>query len=1156
MNDFTHLHVHTEFSMLDGLIKIPKLVEKVKNIGQKAVAITDHGNMHGAIAFYNECLSKDIKPIIGVEAYVAKKSRFDKQTKAGTDQEHLTLLAKDFQGYRNLMKLVTISNFEGFSYKPRIDEEVLFKYSKGVIVLSGCLNGVFANLAKQNKIDELLKKADKYKQIFKDNFYIELQRHPAIKDIQEPINKILLDVARKLNIPIVATNDAHYLDKTDALAQDALVAIGTRKLLNDKNRMSMADNPHLYIKTTQEMEALFSDLPEAIKNTQEITEKVNIDIPRGQLIFPNYELPEGETAYTMLRKMAYEGAKKKFKKVTKKVKDRIEYELDIIHTKGYDAYFLITQDFVNWAKTHGIRVGPGRGSAAGSLVSYCINITAINPLQHGLPFERFLNPQRPTPPDIDIDFQDDKRQEVIKYCARKYGHDHVAGVITFGKMEARVAVRDIGRILGIPYEEVDKIAKLIPNTPGKKVSIKKAIETIPELKEFYKTSKYKKLLDLASQVEGTVRHSSIHACAVIIADKPLPNYTPLQIDRKSNKSMTQYDMYSLDCNINDNAIGLLKFDFLGLRNLTIIQKALELIKQYKNIELKLDEIPLDDKPTYELISSGETTGVFQLESSGMRRVAKTLRPNQFSDITAMLALYRPGPMELIPKFIEGKHNPNSIEYPHPSLEPVLKETYGIMVYQEQILQIANIMAGYSLGEADILRRAIGKKKKKLLDKNKKIFIQRAIEKKYTKEDAEKVWGYIEAFANYGFNKSHAASYAMISYQTAYLKAHFPVEYMAALMSVESNSKSATRDEKIAIAIEDSKRMGIIILPPDINKSTREFSIEKHPDSLQGLAIRFGLSAIKNVGEAAIENILEVRKKIKRFTSFTQFLHLVDTRKVNKKVLESLIKVGAFDEFATRATLLENLDEIKNKALTLKSEIDGQDNLFVDVKADVRDIKDNFPILPEYPKQELLSFEKELLGIYLTSNPFSDALKLVEQYATIKIGKIDEHLHKDKTFLIGGVITNIRYVKTKKTNKDMCFGTIEDDTGKARFVVFPDTFEKYKDKLKQNSVCLIKALVSLNDGELNLIVQSVKQPPKKALQISKRLNRKEIFIPRNTTKQTLKKLGELLKSHIGNDKVSIIIPTGDTKKVIDLPYGVRWSDSLEEQINELLRLQSE
>lgn len=1149
-SQFTHLHLHTEYSMLDGLSRLGNLTEKVKGLGQTAVAITDHGGMYGALHFYNACKKADLKPIVGIEAYMARKSRHDKQLKMGSDQFHLTILAQNHNGYQNLLQLTTIANLEGFSYKPRVDKELLEKFNADLIVTSGCMSSLINRLLLEGKEEEAKQEIAWFKEVFKDRFYIELQAHPSIPELQE-LTKTQIRLAREFDLPVVATNDVHYVEATDAEAQDALLCVQTRKLVADSKRMSMLNSPDFYVRSTQEMEALFKDYPEAITNTQVITEQCNLTIPQGKLIFPAFPLPSGETQDSFFTKLAFEGLKKHFAVIKPEYEERLKYELDIIINKGYAAYFLITQDFVNWAKQNGIGVGPGRGSAAGSLVAYCLGITSINPFDHGLPFERFLNPQRPTPPDIDMDFADNRREEVIEYVANKYGRDHVAQVITFGRMEARVAIRDIGRVLGMPYEEPDRIAKLIPNVPGHKTSLDQAVSQVAELGEYYKQPKYKKLIDLAKKVEGVVRHSSVHAAALIIADKPLPEYTALQQDTKSGKMVTQYDMYALDCNVSDDAIGLLKFDFLGLRNLSIIQTALELIKRYKKLDIDLETLPLDDKKAFELLASGDTFGVFQLESAGMRRVARTLKPNQFSDITAMVALYRPGPMDLIPKFIEGKHQPDTVVYPHPSLETVLKETYGIMVYQEQILQIANVMAGYSLGEADILRRAIGKKKKKLLDENKKRFIAQSVEKGYPKETAEQVWGFIEAFANYGFNKAHAASYAMIAYQTAYLKANYPVEYMTALMSVEAASVSMNRDEKIAQGIEECKKMGIIIKSPDINKSFDSFTLELDEASLEGLAVRFGLNAIKNVGSAAISNILETRERVEQFTSFTHFLIETDGRKVNKKVLESLIKVGAFDNFSSRATLLENLEEIRSRATQFQSDVEGQDTLFDGLTSAHTEVKDSFAQLPEYPKAELLSFEKELLGLYLTEHPLSRALEHVHERADRSITDIDPQVHQGQTFLFGGVVTKFREVTTKKSNSLMAFGTLEDQTGKAEFVVFPRLYETLKGQLQTDRVVLIKAKIDYRDEELCLIADKITIPEESLLAEVPESRRHEVFIPRKTSKETLQELGTLLKAHPGDDQVVIMIPNGGSPKRMVLPYGVGWSDELDLKIKKLL-----
>ncbi|MEX0895686.1 MAG: DNA polymerase III subunit alpha [Patescibacteria group bacterium] len=1149
--DFVHLHVHTEFSMLDGLGRIPKLVARAKAHGQTALALTDHGGMYGALHFYNECRKQEIKPIIGVEAYMAKESRFNKQTKMGGDQFHLTLLAENHAGYQNLMRLVSRANFEGFSYKPRIDFELLTEFSDNIIVTTGCMSSLFNVLLRNGQEEEAEAEMKKFKELFGDRFYIEVQSHAGIKELPA-LTKQQVALSRKLDIPLVATNDVHYTEPDEAEAQDALLCVQTRKLISDTNRMTIMDSPDFYLKSTQEMIALFDDLPEAITNTRVIAERCEITIPTGDLIFPRFPLPKGETDESYLRKLTEKALPKKYPDITPELTERLAYETDVIVQKGYPTYFLITQDFVNWAKEQGISVGPGRGSAAGSLVSYLLGITTVDPIEHGLAFERFLNPQRPTPPDIDIDFADTSRDRVIEYVSEKYGADHVGHVITFGRMEARVSIRDIGRVLGMPYEEPDKIAKLIPNDPGKKTSLQTAIENVPELTEYYKQPKYKKLINLAQKVEGVVRHSSVHAAAIVISDTPLTNYAPIQKDTRSGKTITQYDMYVLDCNISDEAIGLLKFDFLGLRNLSIIQQTLSLIKENQGKTVDIDSIPLDDKKTYELLASGETMGVFQLESAGMRRVSRTLKPSQFSDITAMVALYRPGPMELIPQFIEGKHNPKSIKYPDETLIPILKETYGVMVYQEQILLIANVMAGYSLGDADILRRAIGKKKKSLLDENKRRFISQSVEKGYRQEVAERVWGFIEAFANYGFNKAHATSYAMIAYQTAYLKANFAVEYMTALMSIESGSHSANRDMKVAVSIETCKKMGILILPPNINKSDSDFAIEKHKDSLNGLAIRFGLNAIKHVGTAAIENIIEVRNDGGEFTALTQFINGTDSRKVNKTTIECLIKVGAMDDFGTRASMLENLETIRQTASQLKSDTEGQDTLFQGVSPSASAIQDTFPELPEYPKQELLSFEKQLLGLYLTDHPMAQALKTVTKRATKTIGELDISIHQNQTFLFGGVITSLRQTATKKNNSLMAFGKLEDNSGSIDFVVFPKIYKESGHLLSEDKVVLFKGKVDNRDEELQLIVEKISVPDPATEETEKQIEADhEIFIPRHTNKETLQKMGALLKSHPGEESVVVLIPNGSQPQRMVLPYGVRWDETVELEIAQLL-----
>ena len=1147
MSGFAHLHVHTEYSLLDGVGKIPKLLEEAKHHGQKALAITDHGNMHGAVHFYNYAKEKGVKPIIGLEAYVASKSRFEKQIKPGSDQFHLLLLAKNYDGYKNLLKLASISHLEGFSYKPRIDFELLKQFKDGLIVTTGCLSSQFSQLILHNRRDEAIELMKQYEKVFGDDFYLEVQAHPQVKEVEE-MRKEMIKISREYGWPLLATNDVHYIKKEDAEAQDALLAVQMRKVVSDPNRFSMLNSPDYYLRTTEEMEQLFKECPDAIENAAKVADLCNVEIPIGKWILPIYPIPDGETNESWFKHMAREGLKRRIPHADEKARERLEYELDIISDKGFATYFLIVQDFVNWAKNQGIYVGPGRGSAAGSLAAFSLGITNMNPLQHGLPFERFMNPQRPTPPDIDMDFADLRREEVIQYVTQRYGVDKVAQIVTFGAMEARAAIRDMGRALGMPFSEPDKVAKLIPTGMG----LQESLDSVQELKEFYKQPNYKKLIDLAMKVEGNVRHTSVHAAGLVISDKPLMEYTPIMREAGAEgKIVTQYDMKALDRNVSDTAIGLLKMDFLGLRNLSILGEAITVIKKTQNKDIDLVNIPIDDPAVFKLLSSGETTGVFQLESGGMRRVARALRPSTFSDITAMVALYRPGPMDLINDFVARKHNPKLVVYPHISLEPVLKETYGIMVYQEQALQVANVLAGYSLGEADILRRAIGKKKIEIMNEQHAEFVKRSVAQGHTKEVAEQVWSYIEKFAGYGFNKAHAASYAMIAYQTAYMKVHYPVEYMTALLSIEANATGANREEKLSQGINECRRMNIVILPPDINRSDKYFTIEQNEKSLEKKAIRYGFSAIKNVGSAAIEAIEQARGK-KPFASFSEFLVRVDSRRANKKVLECLIKVGAMDAFSNRASMLEQLEDIRSKLAGVSTSDGNQDNLFAGIEHAQDNIQDTFPRLKEYPKAELLSFEKELLGFYLTQHPMANALKAVQKSATKTISELDPHVHKDTVVWLGGILSQWRTVLTKKSQAEMGFGTLDDGTGRIEIVIFPKAFAAHKELIKQDNVLLIKGKIEVREEKPTFLVDAIKAPDideDLALQDD---NAQEIEIPRTTTREQLGELGKFLKAHPGETSIVLLIPNGETPKKMKLPYGVNWTEKIQAGVKTILR----
>ncbi len=1146
MPEFVHLHAHTQYSLLDGLSNIDELLARAVRLKMKALAITDHGVMYGAVKFHNAAKALGIKPIIGMEGYITTADLSDKSPGVQKKTYHQLLLAKTQAGYKNLMQLTTLAHLEGFYYRPRFTWDILTKYKEGLITTSSCLQGIIPQLILQGQLSEALNQTKKFAALFGKDFYLELQKHQNIPEL-DLVNKTLIDFSRRLGIPLVATNDLHYVNPEDAKAQDALLAIQTKTTLSDKNRLTMIGSPDFYLKSPAEMSELFPDFPEALKNSLKIADSCQVEIPTGKWILPDFPLPKNySSSEKYLRDSAEAGMKQRFNPVTAEQKKRLDYELKVICEKGFATYFLIVADFVNWAKKNHIRVGPGRGSVAGSLTAYALRITSIDPLFHNIPFERFLNPERPSPPDIDLDFADDRRDEVIEYVAKKYGKDKVAQIITFGTMEARGAIRDIGRVLGMPYSDPDKIAKLIPFGH----TLEEAMVNVMDLQEYYRQDKFKELIDLAKKIEGTARHASTHAAGVVIGDKPLIEYTPLQMESKNERIMTQYDMYSLDCNIDQNAIGLLKMDFLGLSNLTILQNAVDLIKEQTGKTLDISELPLDDKKTFALLSAGQTIGVFQLESPGMRSVARKLKPSRFSDITAMVSLYRPGPMALIDTFIAGKKNPAKIEYPHPDLKPVLEETYGIAVYQEQALQIANVMAGYTLGEADILRRAIGKKKRVIMAKEKSKFIKGAQKKGYSAKIAEKIWGYIEKFAGYGFNKAHATAYAMIAYQTGYLKANFPVEFMTALLTAEVNNK-----DKVPIAVDEAKSMGIVVLPPDINASKTGFSIEKDKQSLEGKAIRFGLTAIKNVGEAAIGTILTARIKAK-FKSLTDFCERVDQQKVNKKVLESLIQVGAFDAFGKRSSLMLGLENIRIKAGANQREANSnQVSLFAKTsKSALSAPTDQLPESEEFSKIDLLSFEKQLLGFYLTDHPHAEALKKIKTLVSHHIADIDPQVHLNQTVTLGGTIRTVKPILTRKNNHEMAFATLDDDSGQIEMVIFPTLYAQTKDLWVSDQVVLVTGRVDMKN-RLTLIVESALRPEETptAEQKPKReeQSRISLHLAKATPKAVLIKLNQLFQSNPGGQRVFLELENGGKPKVVRLPFTVEF-EGVKNQVEALLK----
>ena len=1057
MTDFVHLHTHSEYSLLDGLGKLDHLIERAKSFGMGALAITDHGAMYGSFKFYLKAKAAGIKPIIGVEAYVARRSRFDKEGKVDTDPYHLVLLAKNETGYKNLMKLVTHAHLEGYYYKPRIDWEILTKYHEELICLSACLHGQVPSLLRNNQDFEAETIAKKYAELFgPDHYYIELQRHPKIPDC-DAVNEKLVQLAKKLGLPIVATNDIHYVDPDDAEAQEILLCVQTQETMLNKNRkMSMIDSPDFYMRSSEEMKGLFIQYPEAIENTSRIAAMCDINLSVGKWILPAYPLEDNETPEAHLTTLVKDRLSSRYSEVTREVRDRIDYELGIINSRGYATYFLIVSDFVNWAKSKGIAVGPGRGSAAGSVVSYVLGITGIDPFFFKLPFERFLNPFRPSPPDIDLDFADDRRDEVIAYVTKKYGADKVAQIITFGTMEARGAVRDGGRALGMPYSGPDRISKMIPpGFQGSAMTIDKAILQSPDLGRAYQTEpETKRLLDVARKLEGVARHASVHAAGVVISDKAIVEYTPLQKESKGERIITQYDMYT----VGEDGVGLLKMDFLGLRNLTILSQALAFIKLARGKTVDMSTIPLDDAKTYEMLGEGETTGIFQMESAGMRRSVKELKPTSIFDLMAMVALYRPGPMAVIPEFIRRKHDPRSVKFPDPRLKDVLSQSYGLICYQDDVLLTAITLAGYSWGDADKLRKAVGKKIATEMKKQKEKFIDGCIKNGLSQKKAEEVFTLIEPFAGYGFNKAHAACYAMIAYETAYLKANFPVEYMTAVLTAESRGNTGpTRDEKISMIVEECRRMKLPLLPPDINTSGVEFTID-------GSSVRFGLSAIKNVGTAAIDSILEARGSKGKFTTLTDIIKRVDTTKVNKKTLECLIRSGALDAFGNRAQLMAVLGDILSIAHKDKRAVAaGQTGMF-----DVEESGEHLPTIEELPKEQLLAFEKELLGFYLTEHPMHGRMEELLREGATPISDITRERVGDKV-RVGGMVVAVKRITTKAGGQEMAFVRLGDMRNTIEIVVFPKIYARTHDLWRDDTVVVVSGRVDEKDDRLTILI---------------------------------------------------------------------------------------
>lgn len=1072
MSNFVHLHIHSEYSLLDGANRIKDLPIRAKELGMDAIALTDHGSMFGTIDFYKACKANGIKPIIGCEVYVAPRSRKDKDPNLDARYNHLILLAKNNDGYKNLAKLVSLGYTEGFYYKPRIDKETLEQYHENLICCSACLAGEVNQAILKNNMEEAKKVALWFKKLFGEDYYLEIQNN-GIKE-QVLVNQKLIELSRELDIPLVATNDAHYLKREDAYNHEVLLCIQTGKKMSDEDRMKF-ETDELYVKSPEEMSDYFKNVPEAIENTVKIAEKCNVEFEFGHTILPNYDVPEEfETHYDYLKKLCDDGIKNRYgENPTKEILERAEFEMNVINQMGYVDYFLIVWDYIHYAKTHNIPVGPGRGSGAGSIVAYAIEITDIDPIKYGLIFERFLNPERISMPDFDVDFCYEKRDQVIDYVCRKYGHDHVSQIITFGTMSARMVIRDVGRVLDVPYAETDKIAKMVPNELH--ITIKKAMEQNRELRDLYEqNSDMKKMLDIAMALEGMPRQASTHACGIVITKDPVVDYVPLY--RRDDIISTQYIMTTLE------ELGLLKMDFLGLRTLTVIQDTIELVKANRGIDVEFDK-DMNDSKVYRLWQDGNSVGIFQFESQGMTNFMKELKPDCLEDIIAGVSLYRPGPMDQIPRYIANKKDPEHAVYTHPALKPILEVTYGCMVYQEQVMQIVRDLAGYSLGRADLVRRAMGKKKLDVMakerenfihgqvDENGNIIIKGCVRNGIDEKSANKIFDEMAEFAKYAFNKSHAACYAVVAYRTAYLKAYYPVEFMAAML----NSFLGNLD-KIPAYTEECKRLNIQILKPDINKSYTKFTVD-------GDKIRFGLGSIKNVGTSAVDEIVAERDRNGQFKDFTDFCERIQETNVNKKCIESLIKAGAFDEFnETRRTLMESFESILDTITSSnKKELEGQVNMFDLGGSDSKEMKYTFKEFPEYSRKELLFMEKEMLGLYISGHPLDNIRHQIEMQTNInsfqmrqmentdEIGEeIRQEIKDGQMVKYAGIITKIKK-KYTKNNKLMAFLTVEDLYGPTEIILFESAYQNCANVLMEDNIVLVNGRLSVREDEETKIV---------------------------------------------------------------------------------------
>ncbi len=1141
--NFTHLHVHTEYSLLDGASKIKELIHHTKELGMDSIAITDHGVMYGVIDFYKAAKAEGIKPIIGCEVYVAPGSRFDRELGKGENRYyHLVLLAENDKGYRNLTKIVSRGFTEGYYYKPRVDRETLEEFHEGIIALSACLAGEVATKLRQGFYEEAKQAALEHQEIFgKDNYFLELQDH-GIEE-QRTVNQGLMRMSKETGIGLVATNDIHYVKENDAEAHDILLCIQTAKKVSDSDRMRY-DGGQYYLKSPEEMEKLFPYAKQALENTNEIAKRCNVEIVFGEQKVPKYDVPEGFTAYTYLQALCEEGLNRRYAQINKELEERLNYELTTIEKMGYVDYFLIVWDFIKYGKDHGIAVGPGRGSAAGSLVSYCLGITDIDPIRYSLLFERFLNPERVSMPDIDVDFCYERRQEVIDYVVRKYGKEKVVQIVTFGTMAARMVLRDVGRALDMPYAAVDRVAKMIPmGAQGHNMTIKEAMDISADLKKAYEEeSDVRYLIDMSQKLEGLPRHASMHAAGVVIGQKSIDEFVPLS--RGSEEAITtQFNMTTIE------ELGLLKMDFLGLRTLTVIQDAVRNIKRSKGIDVDIDHLNIEDKEVYDLLCTGQTDGVFQLESNGMKSFMKELKPRNIEDVIAGISLYRPGPMDFIPLYIKGKEHPEDITYDCPQLEKILAPTYGCIVYQEQVMQIVMELAGYTLGRSDLVRRAMSKKKGDVMQKERRNFVYGneeegvpgCVNRGIDENTANKIFDEMIDFAKYAFNKSHAAAYAVVAYQTAYLKCHYPEEFMAALIT-----SVLDRTDKVSEYISHCRKVGIQILPPDINEGYSEFSVS-------GNSIRYGLSALKSVGRPVIEAIVEERNLHGKYKDLKDFVSRLSNKEVNKRTIESFIKSGALDGFGVNRrqmmmVYLQVMDQVNQER---KSAMTGQMSLLDFLGEEEKKSFDvAYPQVEEYDKEEKLSYEKEVLGVYVSGHPLEDYQDLMMKNIDITTHdflpdtETGETVAKDQIFYtIGGMISS-KTVKLTKNNQNMAFIMLEDLLGTIEVVVFPKKYEQYRRYLEPDSKIFVYGRASINEDESKMFLEKIVPFSEVPKQIYIQCENKEDYISKEEM------LYCLIDDNPGESSVVIVLKEEKQMKPLGVQFGVEDSETLRTELKKL------